>query len=313
MFGGLLLASAIFNLVHGAEYAWCEDLSYHGELRPVLTPNSCFTEASKKNYFATEWCYGYGIQQFMYCLDGTIRNYRWGNCLNAADGWLKFWPCSGANSQLWDVFDEGDWDDPYGISQTVLSFRTRSNGLCLWGPVHDGKRYYMQTHTCESVNEVLFFFRNRGKVIHSGFIKSQWNNLCLVPDTRDDTSDKIVDVFAGSCVEYAGESSLFDMYETGEIRNTESSCCLNPYGTLYDHNIYDDVCDYTEKRLWETLEGNDDGDFVHLKNRESGECMEIRGEKGINLFKVHTKPCFDTPKQRFAFVSDDLTSTHDEL
>jgi len=330
MFGGLLLVSAIFNVVYG-EYTWCEDLStHHGELRSYDEPSTCFEANNTGNFMDASSCLGWSMNLFMYCDDLTIRSFALDTCLQnmGDDGTLQFQPCiPNSNDQLWGVGTEGDFIDDYGVTQVKVAFRSFYDNNCLWGPIN-GR---LQTNACNLNDQMYFFFRTKGEVTRSGYMVSNENRYqCVQIDTSSPSLVKVVDVITKPCGpgNVANDSvDVWDLYETGELVNSGNGCCMNwnwnHTGSHIDGELFTDACDYGNDKVWRTLGGIRVGHFYQGTNSLCMSCAynlncNVNGTDGVFCGTVSTSACSNVESQRFLFVTDDwtpvrVTSKHRDL
>jgi len=300
-----MLLSLIFSLASGG--ALCQEPIYYGELRPRKTPMRCL--GTDDNKLILSECKGWTDQIHMYCGDGTFRNYRSKFCLQANEyNRLQYYACEVLPEipakQKWSVSIKGDWVDDFGISQKILSFKSLKDDTCMWlSSDSHTPGTEMQTHTCSPDNLLMyFFFRSKGKLIQSGNLRNQKDNTKCIS-----LEDGQIDGNVGTHTCSIEKRQRWKQYESGEIVNQETRCCLGPekFDAAEGRNLAAGACDYQPDLRWDTPEAYADGQFLGFRNLLSDLCLDVEGHDGFGNMVIYT--CELRADQRFEWVSENWT------
>jgi len=309
MVGGLLLLPVVFNLVHGCPSSVKE--LYSGELRPYTSQANCLGGGlGGDQYLHTLPCEGYGDDLYAYCEDLTIRSSKYGTCLQAGDGFLKFHSCDTSQSaQLWDISMTDNFSDSRGIQQTSLVFRTHLDETCLYGPVHDKKNEYFESIYCENTGMNFFFFRSKGQLHASGWIHIQEApSSCLTIDTDDPSNDKRVQVRVSPCSPSIYEQE-WDYWESGELVSKANGCCVT---YRYQGILNTGPCDYDRGDVWSLRDISTDGVWFSIESSPYARCFRAGLYRdGSDIYgEVKIVDCdFNSAYEKFGFA--DWTPTEE--
>jgi len=306
----LLLLSHFFSLVSGG--ALCQDPLYYGEFRPVQSPSRCLGTAD--NHLVISECKGWSDQIHMYCSDGTFRNDRSKFCLQAnSKGNLQYYACEVLpevpDYQKWSVYTKEDFVDDFGISQTKLSFKSQKDDSCMWlSSSSQWPGTETQTHSCDKDSSLMyFFFRSKGRLLQSGYMRNQADSTKCV---EAEGGNKDANVGTHTC--NGTPKQTWKYYESGELVNVASGCCMGGYGTEagMNSNLGAGACDYHNDERWDTPEAYADGNHLGYRNLQSNLCMDVVATTGFGNMVIYT--CELRSDQRFEWVSENWTPPNAE-
>jgi len=288
---------------------------YSGELRPYSSKASCLVGGSDQ-YLHTAPCEGYGDDLYAYCEDLTIRSSKYGTCLQAGDGFLKFHSCDTSQSaQLWDISMTENFTDIRGIQQTNLVFRTHLDETCLYGPVHHKKNEYFESIYCENTGMNFFFFRSKGQLRASGWLHIQQSpKSCLTLQTVDPSNHKTVGVHVLDCNRYDHRQE-WDYWESGELVSKANGCCVTyrkgPHSTLHSTTLKTGRCDYDGGDIWILQDISTDGHYFSIKSYLHTQCIRawLRVDPNDDVVGAVTMDdCYENlAVEKFGFLEWTLT------
>jgi len=309
MVGGLLFVWALCNLVHGDSDPLCQAPILYGEFRFWFYENraTCFNVDTPHDHrMKVSDCLGYTANLFKYCQDGTFRSVAEGTCA-VSNAWVQFLACDQSDEkQLWDKIYVGTDTDKFGIKQNIFQFKSRSSGLCMMGPEGQkvGKHdisYYVIPFECQPDTLGRFFFRSKGELMQSGYLVNQAYPWQCISVEGNPSIDKVMNIESLTC-QPDHSTMRWDFYETGELVNQASGCCLVSYENS-PSTLKSDACGYSYYNTWTTPEEYADGNFLMFRNKGSGECADIAAGSGA----MKTSICGELPGKRFEWQSDEWT------
>jgi len=300
-----LLLSFMFGSVSGG--AFCQDPIYFGELRPYVSKNRCL--GVKGDYLMLFECKWPRDHTHMYCSDGTIRHHSSGYCLTTGDyNHLKYRACrvlpEVVDYQKWEVYTKEDFTDDFGIRQEKLSFRRPAYDDCMWMQSDSWKEGTLtQVHSCNlQSKKVYFFFRRRGNLLQSGYLRNQADNTKCMEAVGGHVG---ADVRTRTCKTKTEQQWKY--YENGEIVSMATLTCLNPIGdsAAKGDDIIANACGYGKDLRWDNPAEYCDGKFLGFRNLASNKCLDVGGTDGDGDVLVYD--CELRADQRFEWVSEDWT------
>jgi len=308
----IVFFTLLSSLVFGSG-SLCRDPLYYGELRSVKTPSRCL--GTRDNFLVIAECKGWTDQFHMFCGDGTIRNDRSKYCLQAVRQKtlfktrtrLQYRPCvvypEIPNDIRWAVHTHGEFTDEFNITQSKLSFVSLKDGNCM-AVTSKSKKYGTPTWTyrCSSSDYMFFYFRSKGRLLQSGYLRNQANSTKCI-----EVEGGQIDGNVGTDTCAVTTNQRWRYYESGELVSEANRCCMNPERSdgYRNRNLRAGACDYGGDQRWDTPHQYSDGNFSGWRNQLSNNCMDVEGTDGIGNMRTYT--CDLRTDQRFEWVKEDWT------
>jgi len=149
---------------------------------------------------------------------------------------------------------------------------------------------------------MYFFFRSRGKLIQSGYLRNQKDNTKCIDALGGHVG---CEIYTKTCE--AKPEQQWKYYENKELVNMATLTCMNPHGINADKyaDIRASQCDYHLDTRWDNPPEYCDGKFLGFRNLKSNRCLDVAGSSGDGDVNIYT--CDLGADQRFEWVSEDWT------